>query len=214
MDVDAVFGGNFRGILRFQADDVLNFLLHFLRPGGGQVDLVDDRQYFQPGVRGQEGIGQGLGLHALGSVHHQHRALAGGQGPGDFIAEVHMARGVDEVQVVGLPVVGGIGQLHRPGLDGDAPLPLQVHGVEDLVLHLPAVNGVAFLQQPVGQGGFAMVNVGDNGKIADFGKVCHTSTSLRHAGIPAKFLKKVNYPYYTEFFRKCKPYYLPISGAK
>ena len=80
-----------------------------------------------------------------------------------------MARGVNQVQVVRLPVIGGIAQAHRPGFDGNAPLPLQVHGIQNLVLHLPAVNGVALLQQPVRQGGLAMVNVGHNGKITDFG---------------------------------------------
>ena len=81
-------------------------------------------------LHGQIGVGQGLGLDALAGVHDKHRALAGGQRPGHLIVKVHMAWGVDEVQVIGLPVLGLIFQADGPGLDGNAPLPLQVHVVQ------------------------------------------------------------------------------------
>ena len=35
--------------------------------------------------------------------------------------------------------------------------------------HLPLGDGIALLQQPVRQGGLAVVNVGDDGEISDFG---------------------------------------------
>ena len=124
-------------------------------------------------VQGQVGVGQGLGLHALGGVHHQHGALTGGQGAGDLVVEVHMARGVDEVQGIGLAVFRLIIEVDGPGFDGDAPLALQVHIVQELVLHLPLGHGVAQLQQAVRQGGFAVVNVSDDGKIADVGLIVH-----------------------------------------
>ena len=57
-------------------------------------------------LNGQIGVGQGLGLHPLGGVHHQDRPLAGGQGAGDLIVKVHVARGVNEVQSIGLAVQG------------------------------------------------------------------------------------------------------------
>ena len=93
-------------------------------------------------VQGQVGIGQGLGLYALGGIHHQHRTLTGGQGAGDLIIEVHMARGVDEVQGIGLAVFRFIIKVDGSGFDGDAPLALQVHVVQELVLHLPLGHGV------------------------------------------------------------------------
>ena len=125
-------------------------------------------------VQGQVGIGQGLGLYALGGIHHQHRTLAGGQGAGDLIIEVHMARGVNEVQGIGLAVFRFIIKVDGPGFDGDAPLTLQVHVVQELVLHLPLGHGVTQLQQAVCQGGFAVVNVSDDGKVADVGLIVHT----------------------------------------
>ena len=52
------------------------------------------------------------------------------------------------------------------GLDGDAALAFEVHGVEDLLAHLsPAESGREF-QHPIGQGGFAVVDVGDDAEVA------------------------------------------------
>ena len=124
-------------------------------------------------LHGQEGVGQSLGLDALGRVHDEHRALAGRQRAGDLIVEVHVTRGVDEVELVGAAVGGLVGQPHRTGLDGDAALTLQVHVVQQLALHVPIGHGVALLNQPVGKGGLSVVDVCDNGKIANFGLVGH-----------------------------------------
>ena len=88
-----------------------------------------------------------------------------------------MARGIDEVQGISFPVIGGIGQLDSGSLNGNATFPLQFHGIEDLIFHFPLADGIAFLQQTVCQRGLAVVNVGNNGKIADLGKFCHIITS-------------------------------------
>ena len=53
------------------------------------------------------------------------------------------------------------------GLDGDPPLPLQFHRIQHLRLHLALGKGSGQLQQPVGERGFAMIDVGDDGKVAD-----------------------------------------------
>ena len=84
-----------------------------------------------------------------------------------------MARGVNKVQGVDFPVLRLIKQVDGPGLDGDAPLALQVHIVQELVFHFPLGDGIALLQQAVRQGGLAVVDVGDDGKIADVGLIEH-----------------------------------------
>ncbi len=149
-DVDALLGRDLRGVQGGQADDVLDLVLHPLGVGGGQVDFVQHRPDLQIVVQGQVGVGQGLGLHPLGGVHHQHRPLAGRQGAADLVVEVHVARGVDEVEAVGLAVLGGVVHADGPGLDGDAPLPLQVHVVQQLGGHLPLLHRAADLNHPVG----------------------------------------------------------------
>ena len=45
-----------------------------------------------------------------------------------------MAGGVDQVELVGLAVLGRVVHGDRVGLDGDAPLALQVHRIEQLGL--------------------------------------------------------------------------------
>ena len=117
-----------------------------------------------------------------------------------------MARGVDEVQGINLSVVGLVGKLDGGGFDGDAPLPLQIHGVQDLVFHFPLVDGVALLQQAVCQGGFAVVDVGDDGEIADFGKLGHRAPPFRKSSAGKAQRIAWHFPNYTEFFRKSKPY--------
>ena len=100
-------------------------------------------------LQGQIGVGQRLGLDALGRIHNEQRALAGSQRTGYFVIEVYVARGVDQVHAVGLAVQGLILHQDRVGFDGDAPFPLQIHIVQQLVLHLPVGDCMAFLHQPV-----------------------------------------------------------------
>jgi hypothetical protein len=53
------------------------------------------------------------------------------------------------------------------GLDGNAAFPLQIHGVEHLGLHFPRAQSPGQLQQSVGQGGFPVVDMRDDGEIAE-----------------------------------------------
>jgi hypothetical protein len=43
--------------------------------------------------------------------------------------------------------------------NGNSALPLKVHIIQELVLHLPHCNGMSVLQHPVGQRAFSVVNV-------------------------------------------------------
>ena len=58
-------------------------------------------------------------------------------------------------------------QAHGVGLDGDPALALQVHRVEHLVDGLLGVHRPGERQEPVGQGGLAVVDVRDDGEVAD-----------------------------------------------
>ena len=137
--------------------------------------LTDHRQDLQIVVEGEIGIRQGLGLHALGGVHHQHSALARGERAADLVVEVHMARGVNQVQGIAFPVGSLIIKPHGAGLDGDAALALKIHVVKDLILHDALLHRAAFFDEAVGERGFAVVDMGDDGEIADFFLRDHTS---------------------------------------
>ena len=179
-DVKPHLRGDLRRVQCRDPDNILDLMLDPLRVGGGQIDFVDHRPDLQIVVQGQIGIGQRLRLDALTGVHHQHRPLAGGQRPADLVVEVHMSRRIDKVERVRLPILGGVVEGNGPGLNGDASLPLQVHIIQQLVFHIPLRHRAAGLQQPVGQRGFSMVNMGNNRKISNF-LLVHPCTSFLRA---------------------------------
>ena len=78
-----------------------------------------------------------------------------------------MAGGVDEVELVDLAAARRIVEGDALGLDGNAALALDIHGIEHLLRHLPLAQAPAVLDKAVREGGFAVVNVRDNRKIAD-----------------------------------------------
>jgi hypothetical protein len=120
-------------------------------------------------------VGECLRLDALAGVDHQQRAFAGRERPGNFVGEVDMARRIDQVEDVGLAVLGRVGQAYGLRLDGDAPLALDVHGIEHLLLHLARLQAAGGLDQAVRQRRFAMVDMRNDGEVADVGNRdgCH-----------------------------------------
>ena len=77
-----------------------------------------------------------------------------------------MSRGVNEIQLVNPTVVGTVAQGHALGLDGDPAFPFQFHGVQHLGLHFPLGQAAADFDEPIRQRGLAVVDVGDDGKVA------------------------------------------------
>ena len=78
-----------------------------------------------------------------------------------------MARRVDQIEHIVLAVLGLIIKAHGVGLYGNAAFTLQIHGVENLVNHLAVGNRTTKLDQAISECGLAMINMGDDGEIAD-----------------------------------------------
>ena len=85
-----------------------------------------------------------------------------------------MSRGVDQVELIFLAVRGPVAHPDRVELDGDAPLALEVHRVEQLLAHEALLDRTGGFDQPIGQGALAMIDVRHDAEIADAG--------LRHGG--------------------------------
>jgi hypothetical protein len=66
-----------------------------------------------------------------------------------------------------MTVARGVIETHGGGFDGDAALALQVHRVKDLLFHVAVGDGTGHLQHSVGQSTFAVIDMRDNGKIAN-----------------------------------------------
>ena len=126
------------------------------------------------GVDGVIDIGQRLRFNALRGIDNQQRAFDSGHGTRHFIGEVDMAGRVNQVENIVLPVIGLVVQPDGLRLDGNAALALDIHRVEDLFLHLAQVESARKLDQAIGERGLAMVDVSDDGKIADvLQRRCH-----------------------------------------
>ena len=227
LDADARLGaGEHRAALfprsgGLDADDLLDFLGHALRFGGGQVDLVDDGDDLVVVLDRLVDIGQRLRFHPLRRVHHQQRALARGQAAADLIGEVDVAGRVHEVQLIGLAIARGVVEAHGLRLDRDAPLLLDVHVIKDLLGHLPVGQPPGKLDQPISQRRLAMVDVGYDGEIADLGKVGHCAAPLaaprrpvsRQSYTCAASLRPVCLGALAERLNCAKPAPPPLSGA-
>jgi hypothetical protein len=169
LDADAGLGRDQHGLGGIDADHLLDLLADALGLGGGQVDLVQDHDDLVVGVDRLVDVGQRLRLDALAGVDDQQRAFAGAQRTRHLVGEVDMAGRVDQVQDVILAVLGAVVEAHRLRLDGDAALALDVHVVEHLLLagHLAGVEAAGELDEAVGERRLAMVDMGDDGEVAD-----------------------------------------------
>ncbi len=78
-----------------------------------------------------------------------------------------MAGRVHEIEHIVLAVLGAVIEPHGLGLDGDAALFLDIHGIEHLLGHFARLQPAGELDQPVGERGFAVVDMGHDGEIAD-----------------------------------------------
>ena len=100
VDAGALLGAGQYGIARVDADNGLDLLANPFGLGCRQIDLIDHRNDFQIVVNRQIGVGEGLGFDTLGSVHHQQGAFAGLQAARNFVGEIDVAGGIDEIQLI------------------------------------------------------------------------------------------------------------------
>ena len=107
----------------------------------------------------------GSAAGAFAGIHQQHDAVHHLQSAFDLASEVAVAGCVHDVDLHIVIEDGGV-----LGQNGDAALALQVIGVHDpLDDVLIGAESAALLQHSVNQRGLAVVNVGDNGDVADAG---------------------------------------------
>ena len=145
------------------AQQLHDFIFHLIRIGTCHVTLVDDRNNLQIVFYRHVEVGYGLRLHALRGVHNEQRAFAGGNGARHLVGEIHVSRGVNQIQNI-LFLLIHILHLYGMAFDGDTPLFFKVHVIQHLSFsHL---YGIGKFQQPIRQGRFAVVDVGNNAKVA------------------------------------------------
>ena len=80
--------------------------------------------------------------------------------------EIDMTWRIDQVEFICVAIAGII---HDNGtcFDRNSTSPLELHVVQQLLLHFSLRNGPRVFEQAVGQSAFAVVDVGDNTEVAD-----------------------------------------------
>ena len=150
-------------VVEVATDEVDNLVGHLFGHGVGHVDFVDDWHNLQVVVYGHVEVAYGLGLHALRGVNHQQCAFAGCYRTAHLVGEVYVARRINQVQYI-LLAAPHVLHLYGVTLDGDASFLLEVHVVEHLALGY--LYGLCALEQTVGQGRLAVVDMGDDAEVA------------------------------------------------
>ena len=149
--------------IRIVADQVGDLRGGAVRVGLRQVDLVHDRDDLEVVLDRQVGVRERLRLDPLRRVDDEQRAFARLQRARHLVGEVHVPGRIDQVQLVPLPE-----HAHRLRLDRDPALALELHRVEQLLLHVPVRDGVRHLEDAIGERRLAMVDVRDDREVADF----------------------------------------------
>ena len=132
-----------------------------------QVDLVQHRHDVDAELDRRIAVGDRLRLDALAGVDDEQRAFARRQRAADFVREVDVARRVDQIEVVDLPVAGLVGQRRGLRLDGDAALALEIHRVEHLRFHFAVGQAAADLDDAVGERRLAVVDVRNDREVTN-----------------------------------------------
>ncbi len=75
-------------------------------------------------------VGERLGLDPLCCINEKYRALNRDERPGNFVREIDVARGINQIQHHAVPH-----HPHRLHFNGDPALPLKFHLIEILLAH-------------------------------------------------------------------------------
>ena len=146
-----------------RGEQVEHLVDHLNGPRVGAVDLVDHHDGLEPHLERLRHHEFGLRQRAFGGVHQHQRAVHHVEDALDLAAEIGVAGRVDDIDAGVLPDHrGGLGQ------DGDAALALEIVGIHGALGHaLVLAERAGLLQQPVDQRGLAVVDVGDDGDVAE-----------------------------------------------
>ena len=130
-------------------------------------------------------------LFAIPSLLFAYNATFFGYRSGNkYLAKLYQEGLMDRVMhfasIVGLAVVGGVAHAHGLALDGDAALALDVHGVEQLGLHVALGHRARKLQDAVRERGLAVIDVRDDREVADMGKLVGHNVFLIGVGLTGR----------------------------
>ena len=152
-----------------------HLVVHPQRLSVGPVDLVDQHDGLEPERQRLARDEPRLGHRTFGGIHEQQEAVHHPQDALDFSAEIGVARRIYNIDF-------GIGPPNRSILrqDRNSALTLQRVRVHDALGHLLiGTEHPRLAEHLVHQRGFPMIDVGNDGDVADFH--CFTAPLMRGA---------------------------------
>ena len=78
-----------------------------------------------------------------------------------------MSWSIDHIKTINGTVARNVIKRHTLSLDGDAALAFELHRIEHLLGHFPVCQSAADLNEAIGECGFTVVDMGDDGEIAN-----------------------------------------------
>ena len=129
----------------------------------GPVNFVNENNgaqtLFQSLLQNEAGLGHG----AFVGIHNQKTAIHHAEHPLDFPTEVGVARGINNIDSNPVVINGGI--LRK---NGNSAFALEIIGIEHTSGDsFPFTKDARLVQEGINQGGFAVVNVGNDRNIAN-----------------------------------------------
>ena len=159
-EVELLVGGVERG------EQVEHLVHHLDRARIGAVDLVDHDDRLEADLERLRHHELGLRQRTLGGVDQHQRAVHHVEDALDLAAEIGVARRVDDIDAGVVPE-----NRRRLGEDRDAALALEVVRIHRALGDLLVLTeGAGLLQQAVDQRGLAVVDMGDDGDVAQVHK--------------------------------------------
>jgi hypothetical protein len=136
---------------------------HLVRTGVFAIDLVDDDDGLGAHFERLAKHELGLRLRAVEGIDDEHDAVDHLENALHFAAEIGVTGGVDDVDVIILVLERGVF-----GLDRDAFFALEIHRIHDAFDDgLVGAKGARLAEELIHERGLAVVNVGDNGDVAN-----------------------------------------------
>ncbi len=166
-DSQAAFGADEQSVGSGNGENAFELGASFFGLRGRQIDFINYGDDSEIVLRREKRVGDGLRFHTLAGVDDQQGALARREGARDLVGKIDVAGSVDQVELVFVAVVREVMQANALGLDGDAALALEVHRIEHLGGHFALGERASKLEQAIGQGGFSVVDVRDDAKVAN-----------------------------------------------
>ena len=142
---------------------------HAIKVGAQAVHLVDEHQARNRVLVGLTPHGFGLRLHAGHGAEHHHGAVEHAARTFDFSGEVHVSRGVDQIDIKTTPL-----REHRSCGDGDAAFLLFLHPVgrrRAIVYFTDFMLFTGVIEDAFRNGGLARIDVGNDTEIARLDEV-------------------------------------------